>query len=858
MSIQEIKAALTIEQVLGHYGLKANSRGMLNCPFHKDRKASMKVYTETNTVYCFAGGCIGSVDVIDFIMKKESISKHAAILKAQVLCNAPLKVSTVSKISTTPMSQDKPSLSERFSSYQSSLKRNTKAQAYCDSRSLDWQALTIGYKSQKTAEKWGRGCIIFPLHNRKGEVISLYGRSIVNGNHYYSSGRSGLYPAYPPSNTKRIILTECIIDAASLQQQKEVAKEHSILALYGTNGLTKEHIKVLQSLKHLEEITFFLDGDSAGQEAVKAYTQQLKELLPRVRLMNIVPLENEDINSILQAHDPSILVDMVAQRKAMSPKKASVVKSLIANPHPVTRNPLNSNNPHNLIYTTAQAIYSVKGGIRCTAKDLDSLRVSLSVSKKENGGIKSRIKIDLYEDKLLLKSAAWIAEQLGLSQDLIVLDLHALTDRLEVYRQECYQLAQARSNTPNKVSIPQSIQKEATSFWKKKRLMKRIDQQLQEAGIIGEQNNRRLGFCIVSSYGMSTPLHGLIQGTSGSGKTWLLTTLCALVPPENYIPITRATDNSFYNYGPYDLKNKLISIEDKDAMSEEASLAFRELQSKGMVSTSTTGQDDTGNNRSFIKKVYGPVASIACTTKGELYLDDMNRCFLLAVDESKTQTTNILAYQKQQAAGLVDVDKMQSVQYFMQHLLRLLQSYRVVIPYATQIHLPNHVKDKRRLNNLYLSLVSQLTLLHQYQREKDAQNRLISTIEDLQLANEIMFDAIVLKADELHGSLRSFYEKLKIWLASQTGQAAGEQAQEREFRQRELRQALHLSKTAVSNYLRELVALEYVQITGGSERRGWQYKIQYWDDNKLLRQQIKSFLAAQIKELKQAQKATNP
>ena len=72
MSIKEIKEKLSIGQVLAHYGLSANSNGMMACPFHDDQKASMKVYEETGTVYCFAGGCsVESLDVIDFIMQKD-------------------------------------------------------------------------------------------------------------------------------------------------------------------------------------------------------------------------------------------------------------------------------------------------------------------------------------------------------------------------------------------------------------------------------------------------------------------------------------------------------------------------------------------------------------------------------------------------------------------------------------------------------------------------------------------------------------------------------------------------------------------------------------------------------------------
>ena len=72
MTIEQIKEQLSIETVLRHYNLSPNRNGMLCCPFHSDRKASMKVYYETNTVYCFAGTCeVNNLDAIDFIMRME-------------------------------------------------------------------------------------------------------------------------------------------------------------------------------------------------------------------------------------------------------------------------------------------------------------------------------------------------------------------------------------------------------------------------------------------------------------------------------------------------------------------------------------------------------------------------------------------------------------------------------------------------------------------------------------------------------------------------------------------------------------------------------------------------------------------
>jgi len=78
MDIPEIKEKLSILSVL------KNNR--LNCPFHDDKSPSLQVYPETSTWTCFSSKCTaGSGDQIDFIMKRENISKHEAILKAKTM-----------------------------------------------------------------------------------------------------------------------------------------------------------------------------------------------------------------------------------------------------------------------------------------------------------------------------------------------------------------------------------------------------------------------------------------------------------------------------------------------------------------------------------------------------------------------------------------------------------------------------------------------------------------------------------------------------------------------------------------------------------------------------------------------------
>jgi DNA primase len=90
MEISEIKQRLPILKVLSHYHLKPDRNNRLCCPFHDDRTPSMQVYQETDTWTCFSSNCsAGSGDQVDFIMKKEGITKHQAILKAQELIGEP-------------------------------------------------------------------------------------------------------------------------------------------------------------------------------------------------------------------------------------------------------------------------------------------------------------------------------------------------------------------------------------------------------------------------------------------------------------------------------------------------------------------------------------------------------------------------------------------------------------------------------------------------------------------------------------------------------------------------------------------------------------------------------------------------
>ena len=120
------------------------------------------------------------------------------------------------------------------------------------------------------------------------------------------------------------------------------------------------------------------------------------------------------------------------------------------------------------------------------------------------------------------------------------------------------------------------------------------------------------------------------------------------------------------------------------------------------------------------------------------------------------QLKNIITYQQKKAANIIDEEKEKEATELLQNLVRMLKPYKVINPYADKIKLPEQAHKIRRLHELFLCFVKQITLINQYQRKRDQQGRLITEKEDLQTAVEIMFDSIFLKVDELDGSLRQF------------------------------------------------------------------------------------------------------
>jgi hypothetical protein len=475
--------------------------------------------------------------------------------------------------------------------------------------------------------------------------------------------------------------------------------------------------------------------------------------------------------------------------------------------------------------------------------DLGNLRVSLQIVEQESLR-KHRVKIDLFDFVNVQNQCRELNEKQGFDENLLEVDLMQFTDLLEDYREKLFnaEMNPVTDQFSQKELTPQATEK-AIEFLSKPHLFESVDKLLGQSGIVGEEENRILSFILASSYKMPYLMHGLIQGSSGEGKSHLINAIADCMPQEDVMNMTRITSKSLYHYRDKELINKLIIIQDFDGLDEEAQFAFREIQSAKFLTSSTVVKDMLGNTRGKMKKVEAHFASLTATTKAEVYYDNMSRSVVLGVDESQEQTLRIIKAQNMKISGVSNSESEQQAKQLLRNAMRVLKSYEVVNPFADKLMLPLEAKMLRRLNSQFQNFVSQITILHQYQRKKDDKGRLIATKDDVRRAVEIFFSSIIIKVDELDKSTRGFFEQLKGFLRSQTGGTT------HRFTTREIRQELNISKTSAFKYVQTLQELEYIQAVEGSPNRGFKYVITYWDNMEKLKAKIKKDMGRQLDQL---------
>ncbi len=773
MEIADIKQNLSLTKVLENYSLQPDKNNMLRCPFHEDNTASLQVSFSQNRYKCHA--CDKKGDVIQFVQDYEKLTKHEALKK----CTTMIEISPLEPERRT---------GEAKSNVQSP-KPTTESTAIVNTYFLEKMFLSFrkGLLCSEPAKEYCNsrnldfdkleiGFNSGQFHHGARKDEKLINEALQCGllTTAGTNSRTG-GQAYKPFGNKGIVFP--------LKN-----KENQIVSFYFRSTLNNDKSKHFYLKNRQGLYPNYPNPDTKKllfTEAIidTASLLQIDEITANYTLLTCYGTNglNEEILNALkplkQLEEIIFFFDGDKAGNEAVTKYAEILREL----HPKAK------------------ISQVE-----TPKDED---INSLIMGHEN-----EILIHLIEQRKEIVFSFSIEEAIKVEP-----------------KQEVQKITPEPK--PKQPYLENTI-----DFLKQNNLLQQINKLIEQSGIIGEQNSRLLLFIIASSYKTKSPLHAIVQGSSGSGKTHLISKIADIIPQEDVLRFTRITESSLYNWGEYELVNKLLVIEDLDGLKEEAMFAMRELISNQRLSSSVSIKDKKGNIKSTKKEVKGVFSSLSATTKGEIYEDNMSRSFLLAVDESQDQTDKIINYQNKRIAGEINEKDQDKAKELLQKIIRALKVEEVQNPYATQIQLPENVHKKRRLNEMFQSIIKQITIINQYQR-RTTNGKIITQIEDVENAVEILFESIILKIDELDGSLRQFFERLKKKFKTD------------DFTRFEAMETTGFKKTQLQHYINQLVQLEYIKQYGHGNK-GYKYKIFHFDDIQSVRKKLKDHFTKQIQQLK--------
>jgi len=886
--IERVKRSTDLRALVQSRGIELRKHGSKDwigrCPFHADRdKPNFIVTPDKGLFHCMACGKAGNA--IQFVEQHDGVSfRHAFELLNQggnaAFVAQPLqKQTTVPRLSCPldPQADDAALFGQVTAYYHERLKQSAPARAYLASRGLDSDELiarfqlgfadrTLGLRLPESNRKTGdtvrsrlaqlglwrdsghehfNGCIVVPLHNEQGQVVSLYGRRASRP----AATRGELRHLYPPGPhrgllnrealaSSEIILCEAVFDALTFYANGF----RNVTCLFGTEGFTDE---LWEALKKVQRVRLAYDADDAGERAAQRDAERFKA--HGVEVFRVKFPHGMDANEYACKVTPAdkslaLLLNSAAWlgtgARPPAPPPPPTVETLAPAPSSLVAASVSSEQPDaakeekpppaptmpatpTLQQKGDAWFFDVEGreyrvaGLEKTL-GTDALKIALRLRAGERFHLDQ---VDLCRDMERRRFIERAAEETGLTADLLKRDVARLLLAVEQAQAE---LAKPAENVAAAVTLTPEERDAALKWLREPNLIGRLREAFHQAGIIGEESNTLVAYLAGVSRKLERPLAIIIQSASAAGKTTLMDAVLSFFPEEERVKYSAMTGQSLYYLGETNLKHKILAVVE-EAGAERASYALKLLQSEGELTIASTGKDPaTGKMVTQEYHVEGPVMIFLTTTAIDLDEELQNRCLTLAVDESAEQTSRIHRMQRERRtlAGLIAREERKDVLKKLRNAQRLLQPLEVVNDYAPDLTFAKERTRHRRDNEKYLTLIESITLLHQHQRQTktlpSGRNYVEATLDDIALANQLAPEVLGRSLDELPPQTRRLYNHIRELMkarrkehSAKTAKMAGGAAT---FSRKEIRDACGWSLTQVSVHLERLVALEYLAL----------------------------------------------
>ncbi len=355
-TVEKIKATADIVEVVSDYVhlTRRGSNYMGLCPFHNERTPSFSVNRSRNFCYCFS--CHKGGSPLNFIMEKEGLSYHDALLHLANRYGIKVEERELTDEERRQQSEREAMLVVNEWAMNLFIQNMNETEEgrniglqYFYQRGVTDEAITkfrLGYAIDKAndlvekAVKAGydlnvlkavglvgeskegrlydrfRGRVIYPILNSAGKVIAFGGRDLKGGPAKYinspeseiyrkSNELYGIYQAKNAISRSEIcFLVEGYMDVIGMWQ----SGMENVLSSSGT-ALTTGQIALIH--RFAKEVILIYDGDAAG---IKAALRGIDMLLAQRLTLKILLLpDGDDPDSFARKHTPEEFREFVAQ-----------------------------------------------------------------------------------------------------------------------------------------------------------------------------------------------------------------------------------------------------------------------------------------------------------------------------------------------------------------------------------------------------------------------------------------------------------------------------------------------------------------------------------------------------------------
>jgi len=310
----------------------------------------------------------------------------------------------------------------------------------------------------------------------------------------------------------------------------------------------------------------------------------------------------------------------------------------------------------------------------------------------------------------------------------------------------------------------------------------------------------------------------VVKGPSSGGKSFVVETVLKAFPQSAYLDFTSMSEHALV-YDERPIANRFIVLYEasglgQDKQGEPSVLAYcvRSLLSEGRISYTTVDKTDEGMQARVIERE-GPTGLITTTTWATLHPENETRMLSVAISDTVAQTASVFGALANRCNGQQGDGPDLEPWLALQSWLELAGERRVTIPYAhelAKLASPRAVRLRRDFGKV-LSLIQTHAILHQANRERDDQGRIVATLADYAAVHALVSDIINEGVQAtVAPTVRETVEAVRQLREQALAQAGGDEAEAKPVRVGAVARALGLDSSAASRRIAAAQALGYV------------------------------------------------